>query len=215
MLGGRGPRAARFVVPWLQNAATGGAGAIRGSDMRIIAGKYRGRRLQQPKGEIRPTTDRLRESLFNVLGHSVSASVWLDLFAGSGAVGLEALSRGASLVVFNDSSHAAVRLVRRNLELCGISEGFEVFEKDALTLLNQLRGRAFDFVSLDPPYAFPRYDKLLTKIADTLDPPPLVILEIFKKTPLDFVEPSWELTRTLRAGDSHLLLLRLRGCPEL
>ncbi len=183
--------------------------------MRIIAGKYRGRKLHQPKGAIRPTTDRLRESLFNVLGNGLPGSVWLDLFAGTGAVGLEALSRGASLVVFNDSSREAARLVRRNLETCGVSEGFEVFEKDALTLLNYLRGRRFDFVSLDPPYVYPRYDKLLSKIAETLDPSPTLILEIFKKTPLDFVQPPWELTRTLKAGDSHLLLLRLAGCREI
>lgn len=181
--------------------------------MRIIAGKYRGRRLLQPKAGIRPTTDRLRESLFNVLGDSVVGTVWLDLFAGTGAVGLEALSRGARLAVFNDTNPEAARLVARNLERCGINEGFEIFERDALTLLNRLRGRQFDFVSLDPPYAYPRYDKLLAKIAETLAPSPTVILEVFKKTSVDFVHSPWGLERTLKAGDSHLLLMRPSNEP--
>ncbi len=175
--------------------------------MRIIGGKYRGRKLARPGDDIRPTTDRLRESLFNVLGPRVEGSVWLDLFAGSGAMGIEALSRGASLVVFNDRGFEAVRLIEKNLRLCGIERGFEIHQKDALTLLNQLRGRSFDFVILDPPYAYPRHGKLLEKIGETLAGSPAVLLEVFKKTDLSFLPAGWHLSRTIQAGDSHLLML--------
>src|SRR5215472_2496547 len=95
--------------------------------MRIIAGKYRSRRLAAPAGvQTRPTSDRLRETLFNVLGASVEGSVWLDLFAGSGAVGIEALSRGASMVHFVEHSRRAAELIGANLASLGIEQGFRI-----------------------------------------------------------------------------------------
>ena len=182
--------------------------------MRIVGGRWRGRRLARPNPGIRPTTDRLREALFNVLGGSVAGSVWVDAFAGSGAVGIEALSRGAAWVIFNDKSSQALRLVRKNLLLCGADEGFEIFQKDAVSLFNELRGRRVDVVFLDPPYDYRRYAKLLAKIAEAAaDSRPTVVLVVFKKTPLDFLEPSWILEKTVRAGDSHLLFLALRPRP--
>jgi 16S rRNA (guanine(966)-N(2))-methyltransferase RsmD len=123
--------------------------------MRVIAGKYRSRRLTAPAGiQTRPTSDRLRETLFNVLAPSVEDSVWLDLFAGSGGIGIEALSRGARMVHFVESSSRAVRAIHSNLATLGISEGFEVMEHDAMTALRLLdeRAAAFDFCFLDPPY---------------------------------------------------------------
>ena len=99
--------------------------------MRIIAGKYRSRRLIAPEGmETRPTSDRLRETLFNVVAPSVPDSVWLDLFAGSGAIGIEALSRGARTVYFIESGSRAARIIRQNLASLGIEEGFEVIERE-------------------------------------------------------------------------------------
>lgn len=123
--------------------------------MRVIAGKFRSRRLAAPAGiETRPTSDRLRETLFNVLGESVQDSVWLDLFAGSGAIGIEAISRGARMVHFVESSSRAIRAIRANLKTLGIAEGFDLVERDTMTALRTLdaRGVRCDVCFLDPPY---------------------------------------------------------------
>jgi 16S rRNA (guanine966-N2)-methyltransferase len=127
--------------------------------MRVIAGKYRSRPLHSLRGmNTRPTADRLRETLFNVLTggnpNALQDTVWLDLYAGTGAVGIEALSRGARMVYFVDSSAKAASAVRENLRSLDICEGFEVQEREALRALRLLDAQAVscDFVFLDPPY---------------------------------------------------------------
>lgn len=127
--------------------------------MRVIAGKYRSRPLRSLRGmDIRPTSDRLRETLFNVLTpgnpEGLAGSVWLDLFAGTGAVGIEALSRGAKEVHFVESSAAAVDLIRKNLHSLGIAEGFTIVQQElphAFWRLEPERVSA-DVVFIDPPY---------------------------------------------------------------
>lgn len=177
--------------------------------MRIIGGACKGKRLFSPPPEVRPTTDRLREALFNVLGSEVSGSVWLDVFAGSGAVGIEALSRGARFVHFNERDTQTVRVLRRNLSCCQIDEGFLIDQKDAFAFFNQLP-RSVSYVYLDPPYSFGRYERLLKKISGWIpaDSNVLVLLEVFKKTPVDFLPDEWRLERKLQAGDSCILFLR-------
>lgn len=176
--------------------------------MRVIAGRFRGRRLKSPPPSVRPTTDRLRESLFNYLGETVKGAVWVDLFGGSGAVSIEALSRGAKLAVICERDPAALRLIRDNLRRCGIGSGFELHPADAFRFLLRPPPGPADFVFLDPPYQFERYGKLLQKIAlsPIFHPKCTVLLEIFKKTPRDFLQ-GWHVKRTLTAGDSHLLVL--------
>ena len=123
--------------------------------MRIIAGEYRSRALQAPKGmATRPTSDRLRETLFNVLGPRVEGSRFVDLYAGSGAVGIEAISRGAEFVWFAEKAPAAVRAVRDNLQNLKISGGFAVEDRGVRKLLDALlsKERAVEIVYLDPPY---------------------------------------------------------------
>lgn len=137
--------------------------------MRVIAGKYRSRKLIAPEGvATRPTTDRLRETLFNVVAAQVERSVWLDLFAGSGAIGIEALSRGAAGVYFVEQSARAAKIIRQNLESLGIQESgkqsgadedhaqvrVEILERDCVAALRVLetRGVVCDFCFLDPPY---------------------------------------------------------------
>jgi 16S rRNA (guanine(966)-N(2))-methyltransferase RsmD len=123
--------------------------------MRIIAGKYKSRKLAAPSGmDTRPTSDRLRETLFNVVAPAIADSVWLDLFAGTGAVGIEALSRGARMAYFLESSKRAARILRENLASLGIEEGYEVIERDAALGLRMLDSQAVacDFCFLDPPY---------------------------------------------------------------
>ena len=128
--------------------------------MRVIAGKYRSRPLRSLRGlDLRPTSDRLRETLFNVLTagnpEALAGSVWVDLFAGTGAVGIEALSRGAAVVYFVESSNRATDLIQGNLRSLGISEGFEVLGKPSLRAIWDIeqRGVRADYIFLDPPYA--------------------------------------------------------------
>lgn len=120
--------------------------------MRIISGESRGRRLFAPEGlETRPTADKVRESLFNILRAEVPGARVLDLFAGSGALALEAISRGAEAAVLVDSSRKAVQAIRRNVELCRAQERVQVIGCDWRSALDQLT-EPFDLVFLDPPY---------------------------------------------------------------
>ena len=121
--------------------------------MRVIAGQWGGRRLQAPSGEsTRPTSDRVREALFSILAPRIEGARVLDLFAGSGALGIEALSRGAAAATFVDSAAAAIRAVRANLEALGIEA--EVVRADARRFLGgaSAAARQYDLVFLDPPY---------------------------------------------------------------
>lgn len=151
--------------------------------MRVIAGKFRSRRLAAPPGaETRPTSDRLRETLFNVVAAATPGSAWLDLFAGTGAIGIEALSRGARSVCFVESSKKAARTLRANLESLGIDSGFELIERDVSTALRQLNARptVFDFCYLDPPYRrMGDYEQTLSFLAESnlIAPTGLVIAE--------------------------------------
>lgn len=178
--------------------------------MRVIAGKFKGRRLATVRGDIRPTSDRLRESLFDVLGDRVPGSVWLDLFAGTGAIGIEALSRGASKVVFNDREPSAAALVAKNLDLCGLARGIELLRLDAFKLISTARmDPAADFVFMDPPYAFGRHYKLLDRISRSrlIHPGSCLILETGKALPTGFLPDNLCLSRTVEAGDSRLYLI--------
>jgi 16S rRNA (guanine966-N2)-methyltransferase len=125
--------------------------------MRVIAGQYRHRNLASLPGvDLRPTSDRLRETLFDVLAAAASleGSVWLDLYAGTGAVGIEALSRDARQVYFVESAKKHARLLRQNLASLGISDGFELQEREVAQALPLLESTAVvcDFCFLDPPY---------------------------------------------------------------
>jgi 16S rRNA (guanine966-N2)-methyltransferase len=123
--------------------------------MRVIGGTYRSRRLAAPRGlATRPTSDRLRETLFNVLAPRIEGAVFADLYAGSGAVGIEAISRGASLVYFVDSSPAAVAAIRSNLAALKITSGFQILSSTVSAALRRLTERSrWSIVFLDPPYA--------------------------------------------------------------
>lgn len=127
--------------------------------MRVIAGKFRSRELKALVGmETRPTSDRLRETLFNVLTggnpEALADSVWIDVFAGTGAVGIEAISRGAGMVYFVESAAKAVAVIRGNLKSLGITNGVEVVDKEALRGLKMLNAESIraNYVFLDPPY---------------------------------------------------------------
>ncbi|MGH9436741.1 MAG: 16S rRNA (guanine(966)-N(2))-methyltransferase RsmD [Terriglobia bacterium] len=126
------------------------------ADMRIVAGSYRGLRLKTLRGEaLRPTSDQMRETLFDILGTWIRGARFLDLYAGSGAVGIEALSRGASEAVFVERRRSAAETIRKNLLALGIRSGFRVMPSGAETAISRLaeEGARFDFLFLDPPYA--------------------------------------------------------------
>jgi 16S rRNA (guanine966-N2)-methyltransferase len=145
------------------------------SAMRVIAGKYRSRPLRPLRGmDIRPTSDRLRETLFNVLtaGNpaALEGSVWLDLFAGTGAVGIEALSRGAKEVHFVESSKPAAEMIRKNLHSLGIVGGFYIHQEELPNAFGRLERerKTADVIFLDPPYRLrPAYENTLRALADS------------------------------------------------
>lgn len=119
--------------------------------MRIVSGEFRGRVLTEFSGsDIRPTGDKVRESLFNILQSRIIGSTFLDLFCGTGAVGIEALSRGAKEVVVNDSAKASIGVVKKNVEKLKIADRIIISNLDALTYLKQ--GKKFDVIFIDPPY---------------------------------------------------------------
>jgi len=178
--------------------------------MRVIAGKYKSRRLEAPRDiETRPTSDRLRETLFNVVAPGIEDSVWLDLFAGSGAIGIEALSRGARSVYFVESAGAAARTIRKNLHTLGIDEGVEVIERDAATALRMLDSQVVvcDFVFLDPPYRrLGDYEQILGFLSQSrlLNPESHVIAEHDKHFDPGDKFGALCRYRTLRQGDAVL-----------
>jgi 16S rRNA (guanine966-N2)-methyltransferase len=122
--------------------------------MRVIAGQFKGRRLKAPSWEgLRPTSDKLRETLFNILSPHVGGAHVVDGFAGTGAVGIEALSRGAAHVLFIERDRRAAALIASNLALCGVQQGYTIECGDVATVLRRSAGdRARDLVLLDPPY---------------------------------------------------------------
>lgn len=122
------------------------------SSLRVISGSARGRRLKSVPGDTtRPITDRVKESLFNILGADVREAALLDLFAGTGAVGIEALSRGAKFVRFIDRNRLPIKIVRENLQLTKLSSKAEVLQMDAFAALKKDADRPFDYVYIAPP----------------------------------------------------------------
>jgi len=188
--------------------------------MRVIAGKFRSRPLQSLRGmDLRPTADRLRETLFNVLSagnpDAFVGTVWLDLFAGTGAVGIEALSRGAARVLFVESSSSAAGLIKRNLKSLGIAGGVEVLKRDASRALRVLEARetAFDFIFLDPPYRmeniYAQTLQALSQSATVLKGTSVIIAEHDKRSdPGDSFAPLRRF-RILKQGDAALSFYRI------
>jgi 16S rRNA (guanine966-N2)-methyltransferase len=143
--------------------------------VRIVAGEHRGTRIFAPKGtDTRPTSDRVRESAFNLIGPVDGATV-LDLFAGSGAMGLEALSRGAASAVFVENDREAVRTIERNLEKLRLT-GARTVQRDVLQALAMDRG-SYDLILCDPPYGYTDHERLAPYLATRLAPDGLLVYE--------------------------------------
>jgi 16S rRNA (guanine(966)-N(2))-methyltransferase RsmD len=179
--------------------------------MRIIAGTYRSRQLQAPAGmATRPSSDRLRETLFNVLAPRIEGAHFLDLYAGSGAVGLEALSRGAAHVAFVEHAEAPLKSLRANLASLDIKAGFRIHASSMRTYLRKASSETWDIVFLDPPWdAADEYQSTLAWLgrdegASFLNPDALVIAEHRRKDRLADSYGRLARTRLLEQGDAAL-----------
>jgi len=184
--------------------------------MRIIAGSLRRRTIEAPAGlATRPTSDRLRETLFNVLAHRMKDATFLDLYAGSGAVGIEALSRGAAQVTFVERVPTAMKVMRGNLEKLGVREGFRIEASNVAAYLRRAGvERGFDVVFLDPPYdAADEYGMALGLLGGAamvlLAEGAVVIAEHRRKETLNEEYGSLQRTRLLLQGDAALSFYRV------
>lgn len=169
--------------------------------MRVIAGEFRSRRLKTLPGlETRPTPDRLRETLFNILAPRIDGVTFLDAYAGTGAAGIEALSRGAARAIFVEKNRAAVEVIRDNLRSLGIENRVEVFTAKALTVLERLTA---DIVFLDPPYELEReYAGALDLLGSRQNP--LVIAQHASRFTLAESYGSLRRTRVVKQGDNSM-----------
>ena len=169
--------------------------------MRVIGGEFRSRPLKSLPGlDVRPTPDRLREALFNVLAPRIAGTVFADLYAGTGAVGIEALSRGASRAIFIEQNRAAVNVLRQNLKSLDLEARGQVLQGRATALLGGIRA---DIVFLDPPYALEgEYLTSLTKLGE--QQAKLVIVQHDVRLKLEPAYGGLQQTRVLRQGDNCL-----------
>jgi len=181
---------------------------------RILAGQGKGRRLRSPRGlETRPTGARVRQTLFDILAPELPGARFLDAFAGSGAIGLEALSRGAARVVLVDMNAAAVAVIQENAHaLAHLGGDIQVFRQDARVALAALadQGVRFDIVYLDPPYAGDLYEPLLEQIGTTglLTDGGVAVAEHFHKKVLPETAGGFVRVRMVRVGDHRLSFYR-------
>ena len=184
--------------------------------MRVITGTARGRRLKELQGmETRPTTDKVKESLFNIIQFEIEGRRVLDLFAGTGQLGIEALSRGAAEAVFVDRRPDAVRLVQENLALCGFTDRARVKSGDALAYLKS--GEKFDLIFLDPPYASDLLKKAMETIPaiDIVTENGIIVCENGSTTGWPEVQPPYRLQKEYRYGKVRTALYRrLAGPPQ-
>jgi 16S rRNA (guanine(966)-N(2))-methyltransferase RsmD len=173
--------------------------------MRIIAGRYKGRRLRTPAWEgLRPTSDRLRETLFNILGGDVAGASVLDGYAGTGAVGIEALSRGAARVVFVEHDPRAAALIAENLRHCGIAEGCAIMRADLGRLSPPGGSGTFDLILLDPPYDGVDLEAAVRQAASWLSAAGVLVLEHARRRVSPSSAGGLDRTRVVHAGDSAL-----------
>lgn len=185
--------------------------------MRIIAGRFRGRTLAAPtSAAVRPTADRVREAVYSILGERVVGSRVLDLFAGTGAMGLEALSRGAARAVFVDHHRSSVALIRANLERCGIRppEG-EILAMSAAAAVSRLASQncQFDLIFMDPPYGKGWINKTLEILDPVAATGALVIAEHHEQDAIADFLPPWKAEDQRRYGTVSVTFFQRLSAP--
>lgn len=182
--------------------------------MRVIAGALKGRRLETPDWPgLRPTSDRLRETLFNVLAPRIEGARFLDGFAGTGAVGIEALSRGAAHVTFVEQDRRAQQLIARNLERCGLRDGHAMIRAGFAAAAARLK-ETFDVIFLDPPYGAAELAAALEAAAPLVTAETLLIVEHARRDRAPETSGPLGRVRELISGDSTLSFYRLFAGPE-
>lgn len=176
--------------------------------MRVITGLKRGARLFPPEGtDIRPTSDMVKEAVFSILYHDVEGVRVLDLFAGSGQLGIEALSRGARECVFVDHSPKAQRLIRKNLEKTGFTQQSRIVTSDSAAYLKS-RPQAFDVILLDPPYQAGLLEEMLPLAAGAASPTGVLVCETDSKMRLPDAAGAFRLFREYRYGKTKITVYR-------
>jgi 16S rRNA (guanine(966)-N(2))-methyltransferase RsmD len=183
--------------------------------MRIISGTSRGRKLATPKGRsLRPTSDRVKESIFNILREETEGGIVLDLFAGTGNLGIEALSRGATKVTFVEKARHALGLIQRNLAQFGLEERSEVLPIDATRAIGILkqRGKTFDLIFMDPPYEKGLIEKTLVKLSShqIYHRGSILVIEHHRRELLPSVAHGWNLIRQRQIGETVISFLTPR-----
>lgn len=181
--------------------------------MRIISGAARGRKLKEPQGmDTRPTTDKVKESLFNIIQFELEGRRVLDLYAGTGQLGLEALSRGAEHCTFVDQRREAAALMRENVRLCRFEDRTRIAQEEALSFLSSCREK-FDVVFLDPPYGSGLLEKSLERLAqfDILREHGIIVCESETQWTVPALEFPYEAGREYRYGQIKLTVCRRAG----
>jgi 16S rRNA (guanine(966)-N(2))-methyltransferase RsmD len=180
--------------------------------MRVIAGGLKGRRLHTPDWQgLRPTSDKLRETLFNVVAARVGEARVLDGFAGTGAVGIEALSRGAAQVTFVESEPRAIRLIERNLQDCAVSDRYAIIRARFADAARRLQPGSFELIFLDPPYGPDVIVSSLEAAAPLVAPGGVLILEHARRDAAPDHAVSLAKTRDIMSGDSALSMYQAAG----
>ena len=183
--------------------------AIKGS-FRIIAGKYKGRKFEFiPSDDLRPTPDRHRETLFNWLGQILGNKKCLDLFAGTGSLGLESLSRGADKVTFVEKNSHHLNKIKKYVESLKADEDVFIIKKDVLTWLDETT-QDFDLIFVDPPFYRQLAEKVLLKIKTNalLSNFGKVYLEVEKELDLNFLVKGWDIIKKTKSGEKQYLLIK-------
>ena len=182
--------------------------------MRIIAGALKGRRLAPPPWDgLRPTSDKLRETLFNVLGPSIAGARVLDGYAGTGAIGIEAISRGAAHVTFVERDPRAAALIERNLQRCGVSDRYAIIRARFAGTERPPGGGAFDVIFLDPPYGPAELTAALDAAEPLVGEDTQLVAEHAKRDAAPESTGALIRTRLLTSGDSALAFYRRREMP--
>lgn len=182
--------------------------------MRVITGSARGRRLQTPEGlDVRPTTDQVKEAMFSIIQFEVEGAMVLDLFAGSGQLGIEALSREARFAVFVDQSRAAQEVIRQNLQTTGLAHQSRVVAMDSLAFLASAKD-TFDIALLDPPYHQGILDKALPLLAAHMSPGGIILCETARDETLPEAAGDFRIKKEYRYGKIKLTAYRIPDAEE-
>ena len=183
--------------------------------MRIISGTSKGRKLVTPRGySLRPTSDRMKESIFNILGKEVEDKVVLDLFAGTGNLGIEALSRGAKKAFFVETGRQALQLIQKNLARCGVEGQSEIVPEDTTRAIGMLKQKreVFDLILIDPPYGKGMVQKTLERLNSQkiYHEGSILVVQHDRREPVSETTGRWNLFRQRRMGDTLISFLTPR-----